>query len=605
MPPPILLSCQSIAKTFGARPLFQGLTFSVHEGDHVGLVGPNGAGKSTLLKILAGEETPDAGLCTRRNNLRVGYVPQHPVFASGATAEEIVAMVLANDRRLDPHEREHRVSVALSKVGFVDGSVSAATLSGGWRTRLAIARALAQEPDLLLLDEPTNHLDLESRLWLEGLLQTESEAFVVVSHDRYFLQNVGRRMFDIDRVYAEGLISVDGSYADLLEKRDEILSSQASYEESLANRVRGEIAWLRRGAKARTRKSKARIGAAHEGIAELKESRERGVVESAGIDLNATGRRTKRLWHGEGLTKRFGDRTIVSNVELLMTPGMRLGVLGPNGSGKTTLLRMIVGELPPDAGTIKPAEALRVVYFDQNRSTIDPEVSLKRALAPDGDTVVYRDSAIHVVSWAKRFLFRPEQLETQVSRLSGGERARIVLARLMLQPADLLVMDEPTNDLDIPTLEVLEESLLEFPGALVLVTHDRHLMDRVATAVLALDGSGGLERFADYSQWADQSRKRPVAKREKSGFPSAAPAVKASASKAKKLSYTDQREWEAIEANVLAAEERLAEARRRAEDPSIATDAATLQRRLNEAESAGSEVDRLYARWAELEAKRA
>ena len=605
MPPPILLSCQSIAKTFGARPLFQGLTFAVHEGDHVGLVGPNGAGKSTLLKILAGEETPDAGLCTRRNNLRVGYVPQHPVFAAGATAEEIVAMVLAGERRLDPHEREHRVSVALSKVGFVDGGVSAATLSGGWRTRLAIARALAQEPDLLLLDEPTNHLDLESRLWLEGLLQTESEAFVVVSHDRYFLQNVGRRMFDIDRVYAEGLISVDGSYADLLEKRDEILSNQASYEESLANRVRREIAWLRRGAKARTRKSKARIGAAHEGIAELKESRERGVVESAGIDLNATGRRTKRLWHGEGLTKRFGDRTIVSNVELLLTPGMRLGVLGPNGSGKTTLLRMIVGELPPDAGTIKPAEALRVVYFDQNRSTIDPEVSLKRALAPDGDTVVYRDSSIHVVSWAKRFLFRPEQLDTQVSRLSGGERARIVLARLMLQPADLLVMDEPTNDLDIPTLEVLEESLLEFPGALVLVTHDRHLMDRVATAVLALDGSGGLERFADYNQWADQARKRPVAKREKSGSPSAAPAVKASASKAKKLSYTDQREWEAIEASVLAAEERLAEARRRAEDPSIATDAATLQRRLNEAEAAGSEVDRLYARWAELEAKRA
>jgi ATP-binding cassette subfamily F protein uup len=245
-----------------------------------------------------------------------------------------------------------------------------------------------------------------------------------------------------------------------------------------------------------------------------------------------------------------------------------------------------------------------VVYFDQNRSTIDPEVSLKRALAPDGDTVVYRDSAIHVVSWAKRFLFRPEQLETQVSRLSGGERARIVLARLMLQPADLLVMDEPTNDLDIPTLEVLEESLLEFPGALVLVTHDRHLMDRVATAVLALDGRGGLERFADYTQWAEQARARPAGRREKQGAVGAAPAAQAKESKGKRLSYTDQREWEGIEAKVLAAEERLAEARRRAEDPSIATDAAALQRRLNEAEAAGSEVDRLYARWAELEAKR-
>ena len=354
MPPPILISCQSISKAFGSRPLFEGLTFAVHEGDHVGLVGPNGAGKSTLLKILAGEETPDSGLCTRRSNLRVGYVPQHPAFAPEATAEEIVTAALTGEKRLDPHQRDQRVSVALSKVGFADGGVAAATLSGGWRTRLAIARVLAQEPDLLLLDEPTNHLDLESRLWLEGLLQTESEAFVVVSHDRYFLQNVGRRMFDIDRVYAEGLIAVDGSYADLLEKRDEILSNQASYEESLKNRVRGEIAWLRRGAKARTRKSKARIDAAHEGIAELQESRARSVVESAGIDLNATGRRTKRLWHCEGLTKGFGDRTIVSGLELLLTPGMRLGVLGPNGSGKTTLLRMIVGELKPDAGTIRP-----------------------------------------------------------------------------------------------------------------------------------------------------------------------------------------------------------------------------------------------------------
>ena len=597
MPPPIILSCQSIAKAF-SRPLFAGLTFAVHEGDHVGLVGPNGAGKSTLLKILAGEEQPDSGLCARRKNLRVGYVPQHPAFPQGATVEAVVAAAIAFEAMLDPHERDQRVSVALSKAGFTDPSAPADILSGGWRTRLAIARALALEPDLLLLDEPTNHLDLESRLWLEGMLASEPEAFVVVSHDRYFLQNVGRRMFDIDRVYADGLIAVEGSYVDLLEKRDEILSNQASYEESLANRVRREIAWLRRGAKARTRKSKARIGAAHEGIEALRESRERRVVESAGIDLSATGRRTKRLWHGEGLSKSFGGRPIVSALELLLTPGMRLGVVGPNGSGKTTLLRMIVGELPPDAGTIRPAESLRVVYFDQNRRTLDPDVSLKRALAPDGDTVVYRDAALHVASWAKRFLFRPEQLDTPVSRLSGGERARIVLARLMLQPADLLVMDEPTNDLDIPTLEVLEESLLEFPGALVLVTHDRHLMDRVATAILALDGRGGLERYADYAQWAASAPAAGAPRKDKPGPQPAGP-------KEKRLSYVDQREWDAMEPSVLAAEARLVEARRRAEDPAIASDAAALQLRLDELEAARLEVDRLYARWAELEAKRA
>jgi len=600
MPPSILLSCNGISKAFGSRPLFAGLTFAVHEGDHIGLVGPNGAGKSTLLKILAGIEVPDEGTCARRRNLRVGYVPQHPAFAQRVTVEAVVAESIAGASRLTPGEKDQRAALALSRVGFADPSQPADSLSGGWRTRLAIARALAAEPEVLLLDEPTNHLDLESRLWLEALLAGSSEAFVVVSHDRYLLQNVGRRMFEIDRVFAEGLIGVDGPYADLLEKRVEILSNQASYEESLANRVRREIAWLRRGAKARTRKSKARIDAAHQGIDELKESRDRSVVESAGIELSATGRRTKRLWHGTGLTKRFGSIVIVDGLELLLTPGMRLGVLGPNGSGKTTLLRMIVGELAPDAGEIRPADALRIVYFDQNRATLDPELSLKRSLAQDGDTVIYRDRTVHVVSWAKRFLFRPEQLETPVSRLSGGERARIVLARLMLQPADLLVLDEPTNDLDIPTLEVLEESLLEFPGALVLVTHDRHLIDRVSTTILALDGCGGALRFADYGQWDTRAR-TDASPAKDTVRPESAKARKASA---KRLSYLEQREWDGIEESVLSAETRLQEARARADDPAIASDATALQLRLAELEDAKREVDRLYVRWSELEGKR-
>jgi ATP-binding cassette subfamily F protein uup len=290
---------------------------------------------------------------------------------------------------------------------------------------------------------------------------------------------------------------------------------------------------------------------------------------------------------------------LIEGLELLLTPRMRLGVVGPIGSGKSTLLRMIVGELEPDAGEIRKVDDLRTVYFDQNRSVLDADQTLKRALAPEGDSVIYRDRSVHVVTWAKRFLFRPAQLEQSVSRLSGGERARVALARLMLQPADLLVLDEPTNDLDIGTLEVLEESLIDFPGALVLVSHDRHLVDRVTTEILALDGRGGVRRYADYDQWQADRRATGTSKKSKPApMEPAAPRAKA-----KRLTYLEQREWEGMEESVLAAEARVAEERSRSEDPSIATDATVLQERLHALHEAQREVDRLYERWAELEAK--
>ncbi len=596
MPRPALLSCDAVTKSFGGPPLFEGLSFALHEGDHVGLVGPNGAGKSTLLRILAGVESPDSGTCSRRKNLRIGHVPQTPVFPTGMSAAEIVAGAIAADGRLDDHERQRRVTLTLRKAGFTDPGIPADLLSGGWRARLAIARELAKSPDILLLDEPTNHLDIDSILWLESLLQDPSTAFVAVSHDRYFLERVARRMLEISRLHDSGLFHVTGTYADFLEARDEALGNQAAYRDTLAGLVRREVAWLRRGAKARTSKSKARIDSAERSIERLEAARARGVVSTAGIEFTSSGRKTKRLWSGEGLRIAFGSTTIVETLDLLLVPGMRLGVLGPNGSGKTTLLRTIVGEIAPAAGTIQRAEALRVVYFDQNRETLDPALTLKRALAPEGDSVIYRDRALHVAAWAKRFLFHPGQLETPVSRLSGGERARITLARMMLRPADLLVLDEPTNDLDIPALEVLEEALLEFPGALVLVTHDRHLLDRVSTQVVALDGRGGAEPYASYDQWEANRQRRPIEKRETPAARTPRPAVR-------RLSYLEQREWDGLEAAVNDGESRLAEARRRAEDPSIATDADMLQRRLAELGDLQAQVDRLYKRWGELDEK--
>jgi ATP-binding cassette subfamily F protein uup len=578
-----LLSIESLTKSFTSRPLFDDLNFTIAEGDHIGLVGPNGSGKSTLLKILAGLEDPDSGTRAVRKGLRIGYVPQDPVFAPGKTVEEVVFEAIGDYEKADLAGR------ALGKAGFNDHSISTETLSGGWRKRLAIARALALEPDVLLLDEPTNHLDVDGILWLESLMKSEPEAFVAVSHDRYFLENVTRRMLELNRAYANGLLQTDGKYSEFLAKRDELLRGEAAYQDTLANLVRREMEWLRRGPKARTTKAKARITNAEKLIDELREGSERARTSTARIDFESSDRKTKRLWVGKGLRKNG----LFRELDLLLTPGTRLGILGPNGAGKTTLLRTIVGEIAPDEGEIAAADRLRIVYFEQNRESLDQRQTLKRALAPEGDSVVYRDRAIHVASWAKRFLFRPEQLETSVSKLSGGEKARIVLARLMLKPADLLVLDEPTNDLDIPTLDVLEEALLEFPGALVLVTHDRYLIDRVSTQILALDGRGDAEYFADYTQWEGR---RPAAK-------GGAAQSREKAQTKKKLGYLEQRELDSMEANIAAAEAKLNEARDRAEDPAIATDAAELQARFAAMEAAQSEVDRLYARWAHLSSR--
>jgi ATP-binding cassette subfamily F protein uup len=585
MPAPVLLSCESLTKSFTSRPLFENLSFGIAAGDHIGLIGPNGSGKSTLLKIVAGIEQPDSGTRAVRKGVRVGYVPQDAVFTPGMSIEDVLVDAMRLDTALEDYEKSSRIARALGKAGFTDRSIPTDALSGGWRKRLAIARELALEPDILLLDEPTNHLDVEAILWLESLLKSEPEAFVVVSHDRYFLENVARRMLELNRAYADGLLQIDGRYSEFLEKRDELLRNEAAYQETLANLVRREMEWLRRGPKARTTKAKARINSAGKLIDELQEGRERARVATARIDFTASDRKTKRLWVGKSLRKAG----LFEDLDLLLTPGARLGVLGPNGAGKTTLLRVIVGELAPDAGTIEQADNLRVVYFDQNRESLDPTLTLRRALSPEGDA--------QVAALAKRFLFRYEQLDTSVSKLSGGEKARVVLARLMLKPADLLVLDEPTNDLDIPTLDVLEESLLEFPGALVLVTHDRYLLDRVSTQILALDGTGRAEYFADYSQWESNRDLLPAARGEGGRRPDEG------RQRAKRLSYLEQREFDGMEATVLAAEGRLADAQRRAEDPAIAADAAALQQRFAELTEAQAEVDRLYRRWSELEAK--
>jgi ATP-binding cassette subfamily F protein uup len=608
---PPILNAQNISRRFGAKPLFQDIFFAVHEGDRIGFIGPNGAGKSTLLAILAGEQDTDTGEVAFRKRARIGYVHQISDYSPGATVRSMIEAAMAKSA-VPENEREQRLRETLGRAGFADASAAAgipmdadaASLSGGWRKRLAIAEALVVKPDVLLLDEPTNHLDLDGIEWLEGLLQAANFAFIVVAHDRYFLENVATEVVELNRIYPDGMLRVKGSYSKFLEGREAWLEAEQRAQEGLRNRVRTEVEWLRRGPKARATKAKARIDNAHELIARLEDSESRSRTVTAGISFDSTDRQTKRLIVMKGVAVTLGGREILRDVGFSLNNGMKLGLVGPNGSGKTTLLRAMTGELPVSAGTVSRAATLRIVYLSQMRE-IDNDLTLRRALAPDSDSVVYQDRVVHVASYAARFLFTGEQLNQPVERLSGGERARVLIARLMLQPADVLILDEPTNDLDIPTLEILEEALLEFSGALVLVTHDRYLLDRVTNAVLGLDGRGNAALFADYLQWEEwrsEGGDSTGAEQNAAGAKPARDGATAAGSK-KRLSYIEQREYDGIEARVETADARLHAARERIEDPAVAIDANALTEALAELDSAQSLHDAIYERWAALTEK--
>ncbi len=607
-PLPLLVNSNAISKAFGVTPLFKNVSFSIHDGDRLGIIGPNGSGKSTLLKILAGTETPDSGEVVLRSKARVAYVPQDSVFAPGRTVTQVIESAL-EQAAIPEADQPGRLAETLGRAGFEDFFAEAAALSGGWRKRLAIAEALVQHPALLLLDEPTNHLDLAGIAWLEGLLGAAKFAVVVISHDRYFLENVPTSMAELSRAYPDGMLRVDGNYSAFLEKKAEFLHAQARRQESLENRVRTEMEWLRRGPKARATKAKARIDQAYEMIGELADLKDRARTGTADIDFAATGRKTKRLVHLEAVAFGYpGEPRLFEDLTYTITSGMRVGLVGPNGSGKTTLLKLLSEELEPTEGTIQRAPQLRIVAFSQIRELNDDQ-TLRDALAPDGDSVIYQDRVVHVATWAARFLFTKEQLHQPVSRLSGGERARVLIANLMREPADLLLLDEPTNDLDIPTLEILEESLLEFPGAMVLVTHDRYLLDRVSSIVLGFDGHGNVGRFADYSQWDlwQSAQKSEAKSAAKSDAAREAPAQETPAQEAptkkKKLSYMENREYEAMEAKIADAEAELAAKQAAVQDPDIVTDPARVESAYREMEAAQKLVDDLYARWAELEEK--
>jgi ABC transport system ATP-binding/permease protein len=607
----ILLSVQDLAHAFGARPLFEAVSFTLSDGDRVGLIGPNGAGKSTLLRLLAGELGADGGTIAARAGLRVAHLPQMPTFAPGLTVREAVRAGVAGGAH--GWEDEARVDELIARLDLGGAAAGAEApverLSGGWKKRVALARALVGEPELLLLDEPTNHLDVESILWLERFLSQARFATVTVTHDRLFLQRVSNRILELDRRNAGGLLDIAGDYATYLDRKAEAMAAQERREDALRNTLRRETEWLRRGPPARTTKQDARIQRAADLADEVADLGTRNRTRAVDLDFQGTGRKTRRLIEARGVGVRYGgrpegDRVVLEALDVLVGPGTRLGLLGPNGCGKSTLLRVLTGAQAPTSGEVTRADGLEVAFFEQDRAALDPALTVADTVCPDGDFVSFRGARVHRHGYLERFLFRAEQMRQPVGRLSGGEQSRLLVARLMLRPASVLVLDEPTNDLDLATLDILEDALTSFDGAVLLVTHDRYFLDHVATQILGFHVRPGEEgrvtSFAGLAQWeawyADQTA---VARAPK---PPSTPGGEAPAPAArKKPSYNLQREWDGIEARITEAEAKLVALEAEAQRPDVVSDHARLVALDAETTAARAEVDRLYARWAELE----
>ena len=585
----LLVSVQGLCKSYGSKNLFTDLSFSLSEGDVLGLTGPNGSGKSTFLKILAGLDAADSGTVAKRQGVKLCYASQSPEFSS-ATVEEI--LVREKHPSLSLEEAELKARILLDKAGLIDPLANAALLSGGWKKRLDIARVFMQEPDLVLLDEPTNHLDLEGILWLEKFLQKERCSYLIVSHDRCFLNNICTKIAEFNRCFPKGIFLSEGNWSAFVGKKEAFLTAQIKQERSLSAFVKEEIAWTKKSPKARTTKSKSRVQRAGDMVLALQELEYRNAKPLVDLDFVGSERETRNLLVAKNISKSLGGKMLFQGVDLKLSPGSRLGIVGRNGTGKTTLLKILSKEISQDKGTVKYADDLNLVYFDQHREKIDPNLSLKEALSPQGDFVQFRGMDIHVNGWAKKFLFNPDRLNLPVHCLSGGEKARILIARLMLKPADVLFLDEPTNDLDVPTLEIIENSLLEFPGAVVLISHDRCFMDRVCTQILGLGEECEQKIFADYAQW--EAEITPLIKGKKIDKK----ITSSMENSKKKLSYLEKKELEGMEEAISFKEKQLEALQK--ESIKNGLDSKKLVLIYGDMESMQADLEIFYERWQVL-----
>jgi len=632
-----LLSFHNVTTAFGHHPLLEQVSFGVEAGERVCLIGRNGSGKSTLLKIAAGIVIPDSGEVRREVSTRIAYLSQEPELDESGTVFENVAGGLGELRQVivdyhklvqllnDPQtagaadldrmhelqeqlERRHgwqaqtRVEQVLTRLDL-PADVPVAQLSGGWKRRVALGRALVMEPDVLLLDEPTNHLDIEAIQWLEDMVAEYRGALLFVTHDRQFLARLATRIIELDR---GRLSEYPGDYANFQTKKAEQLATEATHNALFDKRLAEEERWIRKGIQARRTRNEGRVRALY--ALRNEHAARRNVQGKARLALDSGEKSGKLVVEAKNLSFSYEGKPIVRDLDLRIMRGDRIGLIGPNGVGKTTLLRLLLGQLLPGSGTLRQGTNLQVAYFDQTRAQLDPEARVVDCVGEGKETVTIGTQTKHVMGYLQDFLFPPERARSPVKSLSGGERARLLLAQLFSRPANVLVMDEPTNDLDIETLELLEELLLDYPGTLFLVSHDRAFLDNVVTSCLAFEGNGRVKEYiGGYSDWLRQRASKPAA-REAAPVKLTAPApkteIKKSASE-KKLSYKDQRELDQLPARIEALEQEAQAAHTKLADPSLykGDPAASkqLNTRLKEIETALNEAT---TRWEELEAQR-
>jgi ATP-binding cassette subfamily F protein uup len=592
-----VLSVTGLGFGHSTPPLLDGVTLNVERGERVALLGRNGTGKSTLLRLVAGELAPERGTIRFGVGTRVASLPQEVPAGLGGTTAERVADGL-RPGVLESWERQRRIRRLLEELRL-DGDAAFDALSAGAKRRVLLARALVGEPDLLLLDEPTNHLDLDSIVGLQERLLDFPGTLIFITHDRAFLQAVATRVVELDRGRT---FDFAADYDTFLRRRDELLEAEAKQEAIFDKKLAQEEAWLRQGVKARRKRNEGRVRALEAMRVERRERRE--AIGTAKFSAQEAERSGRRVVQAVGVSFKRGDRTILRDVDVDVSRGDRVGLIGPNGAGKTTLLRVLLGELAPDSGTVRLGTNLSVAYFDQLLGRLDPAKKVWECVADGVEKIEVDGKTRHVLSYLGDFLFTPDRVRIGVDVLSGGERNRLLLARLFARPSNVLVLDEPTNDLDAETLELLEELLAEYSGTVFLVSHDRSFLNRVVTSTLAFEGDGRVKEYA--GGYDDYVRQRPAAVRAAAprlaaGPPAAAPPPPPPAG-LRKLSWKESRELEGLPARIEGLEARQRELHAKMADPAwYRQEAAVLGAEKAELDRLERELAEAYARWEALE----